>query len=92
MGDVAIAVPTTAALLIKVLLEIFFIDDPFFCLPPPYPSRKRLCHNVISRRQPRNLGFASGGILRFLPSVEMTQNLLLPNCDKVSNGRGVREK
>jgi len=40
MGDAAKAVPTTAALLMKVLLEIFFMDDPFFCPPPPYRSRQ----------------------------------------------------
>jgi hypothetical protein len=30
MGDAAKAVPATAALLMKVLLEIFFMTDPFF--------------------------------------------------------------
>jgi hypothetical protein len=30
MGEAANAVPTTAALLMKVLLEIFFMNDPFF--------------------------------------------------------------
>lgn len=49
-------------------------------LPPPLlpspSSIKGLCSNVISRRQPRNLDSASSVNLRFLPSVEMTENTL----------------
>jgi radical SAM superfamily enzyme YgiQ (UPF0313 family) len=56
--------------------------------PFPSPPAGGQCHNVISRRKPRNLGSASGRILRFLPSVEMTQNPLLPDCDTASGGRG----
>jgi hypothetical protein len=38
MGDAAKAVPARAAPLMKVLLEILFMNDPFFSPPPTYPS------------------------------------------------------
>jgi hypothetical protein len=40
MGDAAKAVPTTAALLMKVLLEIFLMMGPFLYSPPPCPPRQ----------------------------------------------------
>jgi hypothetical protein len=56
---------------------------------PKTAPLERLCRNVISRRQPRNLDSTSSLNSRFLPSVEMTENNLPHDWDTASDGGGL---